>query len=169
MDLIVHIAKSQLKKPFYLLLLLKLQLKNYFIHYYIETFLPRNNFFDILLVFVFFLQTYYDTYSSRIFFFSFFLLQISFCIYFLPALLASLYYFYSNLLLYLVLCFGFFDNKLNQRSHSFIQQKKKKILKKVLKKIMRLIHQSIVQKNLWIKFTIFAKNTSNNYSHTVKF
>ena len=131
MDLIVRIAKSQFKKPFYLLLLLKLQLKNYFIYYYIETFLSCNNFFDILLVFVFFLQTYYDTYSSRIFFFSFFLLEISFCIYFLPAFLASLYYFYSNLLLYLVLCFGFFDNKLNQQSHSFLYITKKKFLKKV--------------------------------------
>ena len=43
-------------KLFYMFLLLKLQLqlKNYFTHYYIETFLSCNNFFDILLVFAFF-------------------------------------------------------------------------------------------------------------------
>ena len=36
----------------------KLQLKNYFIHHFIETFLPHDNFFDILLVFFSFPQTY---------------------------------------------------------------------------------------------------------------
>ena len=84
------------------MLVCQLQLKNYFIHCYVETFLSCNNFFDILLVSVSFLQTYYDTYSSRILSFYFFLLQISFCIYLSPVLLISLYYFYSNFLLYLV-------------------------------------------------------------------
>ena len=51
---------------------IKSQLKNYFIHYFIETFLSRDNFFDIFLVFVSFLQTYYDIYFSHILFFIFF-------------------------------------------------------------------------------------------------
>ena len=86
--------------------------------------------FDILLVFVSFLQTYYDTYSFHILSFYFFLLQISFCIYLLPALLITLCYFYSNLLLYLVSNLCFFDNKLNQCSHSFLYIPKKYIYKK---------------------------------------
>ena len=106
------------------MLICQLLLKNYFIHCYVETFLSCNIFFDILLVSVSFLQTYYDTYSSCILSFYFFLLQISFFIYLSPVLLISLYYFYINLLLYLVLRFGFFD-KLNQRSHSFFYRTKK--------------------------------------------
>ena len=35
--------------------IMKSQLKNYFIHYYIELFSPDDNFFDILLVLVLFL------------------------------------------------------------------------------------------------------------------
>ena len=132
MDLIVYIVKSQLKNLFYLLLLLlKLQLqlqlkKNYFIHYYIETFFVLQYFFDILLVFASFLQTYYDIHCSHIFFFSFFILQISCYIYLLPAPLISLYYFYSNLLLYLVSNLCFFNNRLNQGSHPFLYITKKK-------------------------------------------
>ena len=96
MDLIVPIVKSQLKKTILFVAIIKITIKNYFIHYYIETFLSCNNFFDILLVFVFFLQTYYDTYSSRILFFYFFLLQISFYIYLLLVLLISLYHFHQH-------------------------------------------------------------------------
>ena len=77
-------------------------------------FLSRDNFFDILLVFAYFLQTYCDIYSFHILSFYFFLLQLSFCIYFLPVRLISLYHFYNNLLLYLVPNLCFFDNKLNQ-------------------------------------------------------
>ena len=100
--------------------LLKSRLKIYFMHYYIETFLSRDNFFDTLLVFVSFLQTYCNICSHNILSVHFFLLQISFCIYLLLALLISLYHFHNNLLLYLVLCLGFFDTKLNQHSRSFL-------------------------------------------------
>ena len=97
---------------------IKSQLKNYFIHYYIETFLPRDNFFAILLVLGFFLQTYCSICFFHILFFYFFLLQINFCIYLLLALLIFLYHFHNNLLLYLVSRLCFFDNKLIQRSCS---------------------------------------------------
>ena len=86
---------------------IKPQLKNYFIHYYIETFLRHNNFFDILLVFVSFLRTYCEICFFHILSFYFYLLQISFCIYLLLALLISLYQFHNNLLLYLVSRLGF--------------------------------------------------------------
>ena len=110
-----YIIKSQLKK----LLKSQLQIKSYFIYDYIETFLPLDNFFGILLVFASFLQTYCDIYSFHILFFNFFLLQISFCIYLLLVPLFSL-------------CF--FDNKLNQYSqrnyiHSFLYTTKKNYIK----------------------------------------
>ena len=113
--------------------LLNLNLKNYFIkititiYYYIETFLSCNNFFYILLVFVSFLQTYCEIYSFRIPFSNFFIFQISFCIYLLPALSISLYYFHVNLFFYLVSNLCFSDNKLNQCSHSFFIYNKKKL------------------------------------------
>ena len=75
---------------------IKLKLKNYFIHYYIETLQPRDNFFDILLVFAFFLQTYFGICFFHILSFYFFLLQISFCIYLLLAPLIFLYHFRNN-------------------------------------------------------------------------
>ena len=119
---------------------IKSQLKNYFIHYYIETFLPRDNFFAILLVLGFFLQTYCSICFFHILFFYFFLLQINFCIYLLLALLIFLYHFHYNLLLYLVSHICFFDNKLNQRNciqrsctHSFLY-----IIKKSLKATLLL-------------------------------
>ena len=43
---------------------IKSKLKKYFIDYYIKIFWSCDNFFDILLVFVSFLQTYCDTYLS---------------------------------------------------------------------------------------------------------
>ena len=55
----------------------------------------HDNFFDILLVFVFFLQTYYDIYFFHTLSFYFFLLQINFCIYLLHYLLTFLYYFHN--------------------------------------------------------------------------
>ena len=69
------------------------KLNQYFIYYYIETFLPHDKFFDILLAFVSFLQTYYDIYFSHILFFYFFLFQLSFCIYLLLVPLISLFLF----------------------------------------------------------------------------
>ena len=54
------ITKSQ-----HTLLKLQLFLKKYFIYYYIETFLPRYNFFDILLAFVFFLKYKHDKFMAR--------------------------------------------------------------------------------------------------------
>ena len=111
------ITKSQ-----HTLLKLQLFLKKYFICYYIETFLPRHNFFDILLAFVSFLQAYYDICFSHILCFCFSILQISVYIYFLLDHLTSLYHFDNNLLLYLVSLLCFSDNKLN---HSlFIYNKK---------------------------------------------
>ena len=69
--------------------------KNHLIHYqnnFIEIFYPYDNLFDILLVFVSFLQTYYNVYFFHILFFYFFPFQINFCIYFLLALLIFLYH-----------------------------------------------------------------------------
>ena len=83
---------------------------------FILIFWPDSNFFDILLVFVSFLQTYYDIWFFYIFAFHFFLLRISFCIYLLLALLIVLYHFYNNGLLYLVSHLCFFDNKFLHRS-----------------------------------------------------
>ena len=99
----------------------KQRTKNYFSGLLL-TFSSCNSFFDILLVFVFFLRTYSDTYSFHILSY-FFLLQISFCIYLSPVTLISLYFFYSNLLLYSALRFFFY--KLNQWSHSFLYITKK--------------------------------------------
>ena len=98
----------------------KQRTKNYFSGLLL-TFSSCNSFFDILLVFVFFLRTYSDTYSFHILSY-FFLLQISFCIYLSPVTLISLYFFYSNLLLYSALRFFY---KLNQWSHSFLYITKK--------------------------------------------
>ena len=71
--------------------------KIFICYYYIETFLPRDNFFDIPLAFISFLQTYCDIYFSHILFFSFFLLQRSLFIYILPVRLISLYNFHNNM------------------------------------------------------------------------
>ena len=109
---------------------IKLQLKKLFIHYYIETLLPRENIFDILLVFVFFLLlTYCGICFFHILFLHFFLLQISFCIYLLFALIIFLYHFHNNLLLYLISRLCFFDNKLIQRNspHYFLYIVKQKL------------------------------------------
>ena len=70
------------------------------------------NFFDILLVFIFSLQTYYGICFFHILFLYFFLLQITLCVYFLLFLLIILCYFHSNLLLCLKSLLWFFDNKL---------------------------------------------------------
>ena len=102
---------------------IKSQLKNYFIHYYIETFLLRSNFFDILLVFVSFLQTLqylFFPYSLLLFFSS----SDKFLYLSLACSLNLFYHFHNNLLLYLILCLGFFYNKLNQHSHPFLYNKK---------------------------------------------
>ena len=101
--------------------------QKYFIYYYIDNFQPRGNFFDILLVLVSFLQTYYDICFFHILSFCFFLIQISFCIYLLLAVLIFLYcsdnlLLFLNLLLYLVSHLCFFDNKF---SHSFFIYSKK--------------------------------------------
>ena len=99
----------------------RIHYKNYFIDYYIETFQPHDNFFDILLVFAFLLQTYYDICFFHIFWFWIFLLQISFYIHILLALLFFLYRFYNNLLIILVSLLCCFDNKL---FHSFFIYRK---------------------------------------------
>ena len=89
-------------------------------------FLPFDIFFDILLIFASFLQTYYDICFFHILSFSFYLLEISFYIYFLLALLVFLYHFYDNILLYLVLFLCSFDNKFSY-SFSCIKKKNYKI------------------------------------------
>ena len=78
--------------------------------------MSRDNFFDILLVFVFFLQTYCGICFFHILSFYFFLLRISFFIIFI----IFLYHFDNNLSLYLVSRLCFSDNKLIQRN--FIQR-----------------------------------------------
>ena len=106
---------------------------------------PRGNFFDILLVFVFFLQTYYDICFFQIFSFHFYLLQISFVIYHLLALLIFLYRFHNNLLPYLVSHLCFFDNKF---SHSFFIHNNKNyktpILSIKLELFIKLIASSLL-------------------------
>ena len=66
--------------------------------------------------------TYYDICFFHILSFCFLLLQISFCIYLLLALLIFLYRFHNNILLYLVSHLCFFDNTF---SHSFFVHSKK--------------------------------------------
>ena len=106
-------------------------------YYYIETFQPHDNFFDIFPV-VSFLQTYYGFSFFHILSSYFCLLQISFYIYLLLALLIFLHHFYS--IQYLVFLFSiqyfylylashlyFFDSKFLQQIHSFFIHNKKKI------------------------------------------
>ena len=96
------------------------QLKNYFIHYYIETFFCLAITFLILFSLFFFSS---DILLYLLFPYSIFLFVSSsdnFCIYLLVALLIFFYHFHNNLLLCLVSLLGFFDNRLNQHSHSFL-------------------------------------------------
>ena len=86
--------------------------------FFILIFQHHGNVFDILLVFVSFLQTYYDIFFFHIFAFHFIVLEIRFCIYVLLALLIFPYHFYNNLLLYLVSDLYFY-NKFLQKTHSF--------------------------------------------------
>ena len=150
---------------------LQLQLKDNFFHYYIETFLSRNNFLDILLVFVSFLQICCGIYSSYILFFIFFLLQMSFYINFLLSLLISLHYCYSNLLLYLVTNLCFFDGKLNQYSHLFLNITKKKNYKTLLLSTKLELFIMLIASNHYSYHysndysTIFFKNGSDSHSH----
>ena len=67
------------------------------------------NFFDILLVFISFLQTYCGICFFHILSFSSYLPERNFCIYLLLALLILFYHFHSNLLLYLLSRLCFFD------------------------------------------------------------
>ena len=137
------------------------QSKNYFILYYTETFLLRNNVFNILLMFVSFLQTYYSIYSSHILFIYLFLLQISFCIYLLLALLIFFNHFHNNLLLYLVWHLCFFDYKLNQQSHSFLY-----IIKKFYKSsiLSAKLEPSILFNSVSIYFNISNSNINKTHS-----
>ena len=123
----------QLNSIFYLIIIKKTilfivisQLKNYFIYYYyycccyyyyIQTFLPHDNSFGNLLVFLSFLETYFDIYFYCVLFFSPSdkLLYISLACTFNLSLL-----FHNNPQLYLVSRLGFFDNRLNKCSHSFL-------------------------------------------------
>ena len=95
---------------------IKSQLKNYLFIVILRLFSLAIFFLIFFYSLFFFLQTYYDICFFHILFFYFFLLQISFCIYLLLALLIFLYHFHNNLLLYLVSRLCFFDNKLNQQN-----------------------------------------------------
>ena len=79
--------------------------------------------FSIAIIFLIFFKSFVFSFRhivvsvfSIFSLFIFFLLQISFCIYLLLALLIFLYHFHNNLLLYLVLRLGFSNNKSNQHS-----------------------------------------------------
>ena len=87
-------------------------------------FLVTRKFFWYFLVFVSSLQTYYDIYFFYILSLYFFLLQIIFCIYFLPYLLIRFCYFYNNLLLYLVLQLYFVDTVIACFTHFLYVSKK---------------------------------------------
>ena len=87
-------------------------------------FWSHGNFFDILLVFVSFLQIHYGVCFFHILSFYFCLLQINFSIYLLLALLTFFYHFHKNPSLCLVSRLGFFDNNL---CYSFFIYNKKKI------------------------------------------
>ena len=95
-------------------------------------FLSCNNSFDIHLTFLSFFWTYCGIYFSHTLFFNFFLLKIMFCIYLSPAPWISLYYFYNNILLYLVSHVCFVGNRLNQYSHSFFIYNKKNLYKTIM-------------------------------------
>ena len=69
----------------------------------------------MVLIFVYFLQTYYIHFFHILFFFYLFTLQINFCIYLLLALLFFRYHFHNNLVLYLVSLLCFFDNTFSQK------------------------------------------------------
>ena len=115
-----------IKKLFYLLQCVLLKTKAHTI-FILRLFLPSDNFFDIILVFVFF--PHYDICFFLIFSFYFFLLQLSFYIYLSLAILIFLHHFHNNLLLYLVSHLCFFDNKLNELSDSILYTIKKKFMK----------------------------------------
>ena len=87
-------------------------------------FLVTRKCFWYFLVFVSSLQAYYDIYFFYILSLYFFLLQIIFCIYFLPYLLIRFYYFYNNLLLYLVLQLYFVDTVIACFTHFLYVSKK---------------------------------------------
>ena len=87
-------------------------------------FLVTRKCFWYFLVFVSSLQTYYDIYFFYILSLYFFLLQIIFCIYFLPYLLIRFCYFYNNLLLYLVLQLYFVDTVIACFTHFLYVSKK---------------------------------------------
>ena len=87
-------------------------------------FLVTRKCFWYFLVFVSSLQTYCDIYFFYILSLYFFLLQIIFCIYFLPYLLIRFYYFYNNLLLYLVLQLYFVDTVIARFTHFLYVSKK---------------------------------------------
>ena len=115
-----------IKKLFYLLQCVLLKTKAHTI-FILRLFLPSDNFFDIILVFVFF--PHYDICFFLIFSFYFFLLQVNFYIYLSLAILIFLHHFHNNLLLYLVSHLCFFDNKLNELSDSILYTIKKKFMK----------------------------------------
>ena len=113
-----------IKKLFYLLQCVLLKTKAHTI-FILRLFLPSDNFFDIILVFVFF--PHYDICFFLIFSFYFFLLQVSFYIYLSLAILIFLHHFRNNLLLYLVSHLCFFDNQLNELSDSILYTIKKNL------------------------------------------
>ena len=94
---------------------IKSQLKNYFIYYYIATFLVFVFFSSDILWYLFFRYSHFLFFSSSDKF-----LYLS-----LACTLNFFYHFHNNLLRCLVLRLSFFDNKLNQHIHSFLYVIKK--------------------------------------------
>ena len=92
------------------------------VNFFILIFWSHGNFFWCSFSFVSFLQTYYGICSFHVLSFYICLLQISFCIYLLLALLTFFNHFHNTLLLYLVSRLCFFDNKL---CYSFFVYNKK--------------------------------------------
>ena len=79
---------------------------------FIFDFLASRYFFNIILVLIYFLQTYFCTYFFHTLSLYLFLFQITLCTCFLFALLIFLCCFHNILLFYLVLFLCFLDNKL---------------------------------------------------------
>ena len=132
--------------------------KLFFIHYYIETFLPCDSFFWYSFSICFFssdiLRYLFFPYSLLLFLSSsdkFIYIYIYIYIYILLTFLISLYHIHNNLLLYLVSRFCFFDNKLNQLFFKYNKKiYKTPILSIKLELFIMLTESSLLIYQKWI-------------------
>ena len=120
------------------------------IKFFILIFWYHGNFFDVLLVFVSFLQTYYGICFFHILFFYFYLFQINFCNFcnLSLTLLNSFYRFHNNLSHYLVSCLCFSDNKLCYSF--FIHNNNKEIYKTPISSIKLELFIMLIASSLFI-------------------